>query len=264
MTRDEYIALPGLNFSRAKHLLRSAAHFKAETEDEEKETTEAQHIGTLAHAMVLEGKDLRSMFAVKPKGMSFANKEGKAWRSEQTLPILKEEDMDFVPAAADAISSDPHAAAILAGCPLREHGISGMMQGVQCKALLDLAGEGAGSWAIGDAKTCVDASPDGFSKAVFRSHYDMQIAWYADLLGIVEQLDSSPFAFWLAIEKPNAIAVPVYVATAQVLESGRRKVAKALDLYKRCLESGEWPAYSSGPLNLKVPKWAAYFGEEAA
>ena len=48
----EYRSDPALNFSLAKHLLRGPAYFRAAV-DEEQETTEAMHDGTLAHAMVL-------------------------------------------------------------------------------------------------------------------------------------------------------------------------------------------------------------------
>lgn len=257
MNREEYSNLPALNFSKAKHLLRSAAHFKAAMEDEEHEATDAQHIGTMAHAMVLEGKDLRAMYAIKPAGMNLGSKEGRAWKKEQTLPILKEDDIEFIPAAAEAIRNDGHASAMLRGCPLREHVVTGNMMGVECKMLMDLAGSNEGRWAIGDMKTCVDASPYGFSKAVANGHLDMQIAWYADLLAIAEGLEEPPFCFWIAVEKPRAAAVQVYIASEEVMASGRRKVERALTLFKQCQETGSWPGYASGPINLNLPKWAA-------
>jgi hypothetical protein len=245
MTREEYREHPALNFSLAKHLLTSPAHFKAAVDEEQKETT-AMLVGTMAHSMILEGKDLRDLYAIKPKGMSFANKEGKAWRDAQTLPIITEDDSNSIPAMADAISKNPDAATILRGCEHVERPIFFSMYGVECKALIDLCGQKEGRWAMGDLKTTNDASPRKFSSAAFDRHYDMQLAWSCDGLAMAEGLESEPWAFWLAIETSAPWVNAVYEPSAELMASGRRKMERALTIYKQCMETGEWP----------MPKWA--------
>lgn len=262
MTRETYRAHPALNFSLAKHLLKSPAHFRA-AQDEEREETDAQRLGTLAHLMILEGKDTRDMFAIKPAGMSFATKEGKAWRDAQTLPILKEEDAEGLPRMAEAIAKNPEASAALKGCPMREKPILFSMHGVECKALLDCAGTDGSAWAIGDFKTTRDASPRGFSRTVSEMDYDMQIAWYADGLALAEGLEVPPWCFWIAAEKSAPFFNVLYQPDAEVLASGRRKIERALATFKRCTESGEWPFAITGLQTLPLPKWATVEGRVA-
>ena len=254
MTTEEYRKAPGLNFSLAKHLLKSPAHFKA-AQDEEKEETDAMRIGTLAHAMILEGKDLRDLYAIKPAGMSFATKEGKAWRDAQTLPILKEEDANMIPQAAQKITENPHAAHILKQCQHRETPIFGTIMGVQCKALLDCHGTDGVAWVINDLKTSTDASQKGFAKSVINFDLDLQAAFYCTLLANIEGLETPPFFVWTAVEKAAPFANAVYTAE-QWMESGMRKLERVMDLYKECVSSGEWPMPYRGINQLERPAWA--------
>lgn len=254
MTVSEYRAHPALNFSLAKHLLKSPAHFKAAMDDDQEET-DAMRIGTLAHAMILEGKDLRDLYAIKPAGMSFATKEGKAWRDAQTLEILKEEDANMIPKAAKAIAENPHAAHILKQCQHRETPIIGTIMGVPCKALLDCHGTDGKEWVIMDLKTAMDASERKFGATVADRDYDLQCAWYSTLLANVEGIEEPPFWVWLAVEKSAPFVNEIYTA-ADWIESGMRKMEIVLDRFKECTESGKWPMPYRGITKLERPRWA--------
>jgi len=254
MNVSEYRAHPALNFSLAKHLLDSPAHFKAAL-DEDREETDAMRIGTIAHAMILEGKNLLDLYAIKPAGMSFATKEGKAWRDAQTLPILKEEDANMIPRAAQAVVDHAEAEFILKQCQWREKPIVGTMYGVECKALLDVCGTDGAQWVIADLKTCQDASPRAFAKDVANRHYDLQAVWYSTLLGVVEGLEEPPYWIWLALEKSAPFVNAVYTAEDWI-ESGTAKLHRVLDLYKECTASGQWPMPFRGITKLERPTWA--------
>lgn len=255
MTREEYRAHPALNFSLAKHLLKSPAHFRAAT-DEKREETDAMRVGTLAHSMILEGKSLLDLYAIKPEGMSFATKEGKAWRDAQTLPILKEEDANGIPRMAEAIAANKDAALILAGCQTRELPIIQTIDGVECKALIDACGPHANGWGIGDFKTSADVSPRKFAATIFDMDYDMQAAWYSDLFALSRGLESPPWWFWIATEKKPPFLNAVYVPTDEVMASGREKMARALAIFKECTASGEWPLPLRGIHRIELPAWA--------
>jgi exodeoxyribonuclease VIII len=255
MTREQYRAHPALNFSLAKHLLRSPAHFRAAV-DEEREETDAMRIGTLAHSMVLEGKNLLDLYAIKPEGMSFATKEGKEWRDKQTLPILKEEDANAIPRIAEAIIENPDAAKILKGCQSRETPIIASMHGVECKCLIDLHDPASGKWTIGDFKTAQDASLREFANNAYRMDYDMQAAWYSDLLAISSGIENAPWWFWIVTEKKPPFVNAVYIPSDELMQSGREKVQRALNIYNECMESGEWPMPLRGIHAIQLPRWA--------
>lgn len=261
MTTEEYRAHPSLNFSLAKHLLKSPAHFKS-AQDEEREETDAMRVGTLAHAMILEGKNLLDLYAIKPEGMSFATKEGKAWRDMQTKPILKEEDSNSIPRMAESIAANTDAALILKGCVNKETPVFASLQGVECKALIDSHGRHPkGGLVIADFKTTLDASPWKFSKTVFDMDYDMQAAWYSDILAMVLGDDVAPLWYWIASEKKAPFANAVYAPNDEMMQSGRSKVERALTIYKECVESGEWPMPYQGIKLLSLPKWVKTGGE---
>jgi len=257
MTRKEYCQHPALNFSLAKHLLKSPAHFKA-AQDEDREETEAMRIGTLAHSMVLEGKNLLDLYAIKTHGMSFASKEGKHWRDKQTLPILTQEDAEGIPRIAAAIADNPDARRILAGCKERETPIIATMHGVLCKALIDLHDPASGKWTVGDFKTAQDASPREFAKNAYKMDYDMQAAWYSDVVAIYYGIENPPWWFWIVAEKKPPFVNSVYVPSDEFMQSGRNKVERALTIYKECLASGEWPMPLSGIQQIELPAWAKY------
>jgi hypothetical protein len=254
MTTEEYRKFPALNFSLAKHLLKSPAHFKAAIDDEREETT-AMIVGTLVHAMVLEGKNLLDLYAIKPAGMSFATKEGKAWKAEQTKPILAEDAALSIPRMAESIANDPHAAAILKGCQHKELPIIGSLYGVQCKALLDNAGTDGVEWVIADLKKCQDASPRGFKKQVANFDLDLQMAWYSTLLAAIHGLENPPHWYWIAIEDKPPYLNMIY-SGIEWMDSGMRKLERVIDSYKECTKSGEWPLPYRGINILEKPAWA--------
>lgn len=254
MTTQEYRAHPALNFSAAKHLLDSPAHFQAYLE-EPKEVSTAMNVGTIAHALILEGRNLLDQYAIRPSGMSFVSKEGRAWKDAQTLPIISVEDAVAVARMADAISSNADASHILKQCQHREMPIFATVMGVECKALLDCCGTDGKDWVIADLKTCQDSSQRGFSATVAKFHYDLQAAWYSSILATIHGLESPPYWIWLAVEKLPPFANVVWTAENWI-ESGQNKMEIVLQRYKECTASGKWPLPITGIHKLEKPSWA--------
>lgn len=260
MTRSEYDAIDAVHYSAAKDLLRTGLHYQQALKDEHEGPTAGEEdkyaVGTLVHAMTLENKDLSQIFAIKPKGMSFATTKGKEWRAAQTLPILKEEDLNKVPNMAQAIIQHPKASAILHGCTDREYCLQAIMGGVPCKALLDGVGrDEEGRRGILDIKTVVDASPKYFSKRAFDYHYDLQAAWYSYLLGIVEGLGTPPWMSWIAVENSPPWAVACYTPNELMMESGMRKMGTIFETLNDCLLTGRWPGYSDEIIEIGPPHY---------
>lgn len=256
MTRDQYCAIPNLNWSVLKHALRSPAHLKAALtgSDEEKEPTEAQLVGQTLHAFVLEGKKFDDLYAIKPAGMKFNTREGKAWRDAQTKPIITEETALGIPRMAEAIANHRAANWILNDCPRREHCYTAELEGVAVKGLLDADGDRM----FLDVKTCEDASPEAFAKTVYNYGYAGQLSFYADLKAMALGLEEAPRFAIIAAEKKPPYAVMVYELDQAAIEFGRQQYSKCLRIYKECLESGEWPGYADDVAvqTLSLPAWA--------
>lgn len=245
MSRAEYTALPGCNFSTLKHLLRSPAHYQESLKEKEEDDLKYA-VGTLAHAMVLEGKNMLDLYAIKPEGMSFATKEGKAWKAEQTKPIL-EADAAKVPLMAEAIAKHPLARAVLARCQEREAPAQADIDGVLCKGLFDAFGrDSSGTGVIPDFKTTTDARKFKFRrKAEFDLDYDLQSALYKQLA--LNARDMECETVWIVQETSAPFAVMIYQPGPDLIASGNDKLAKVLTLWKECEASGIWPAYQSTP-----------------
>ena len=235
MNATEYRQHPALNFSLAKHLLDSPAHFKS-AQDEDHEPSEAMMLGTLTHAFVLENKDLRDEYALKPDGMSFATKEGKAWRDAQTKPILADEKAQRIPLCADSLAKSRTVRKMLELCPMRETPIICEFRGVQIKALLDMHSDAL----IADFKTAQDCTKRAFARKISDYHYDMQAAWYQVAHAAKYGLDEPAPFYWLVVEMKQPFARAIYRASDALIESGLAKMDRAIELYKECLASGKW------------------------
>jgi hypothetical protein len=235
MTVEEYRKHPALNFSLAKHLLDSPAHFKA-AQDEESEPSEAMILGTLTHAFVLENKDMRDEYALKPDGMSFATKEGKAWRDAQTKPILADEKAQRIPLCADSLAKSRAVRKLLKLCPNRETPIICQYRGIEIKALLDMHDVGL----IADFKTAMDCAKRPFAWKIRDYHYDMQAAWYQVAHAAKYEISEPAPFYWLAVELKQPFARSIFKASDSLIESGLAKMDKAIELYKECLASGKW------------------------
>lgn len=269
--RELYDAIDAVNFSSLKHILVSPLHYQdylkqqLEEKDEKQEEEELVRFatGTLTHGKVLEGKDLITEFAIKPKkdstgrAMSFATTEGKLWKAQQVKPILTQAQADAARFMSDAVAKDKQAAAILKHCTEREVITQGEIAGVKCKALLDCWGRDTDQLVvIPDLKTTLDASPDGFAKKCANLDYDMQCHFYRVLKADEMKMESLPSWLWIAVENSRPWAVQCYSPDTDAVMSGRRKVEQALTRLRVARESNNWPAYGGGIKVLSLPKWA--------
>ncbi len=254
MTTSEYRAYEAVNFSTLKAILKSPAHYQAALAEKVKETP-AMLLGTLAHGMILEGKELRDMASVKPEGLSLATKDGKEWKAEfGHLPIISADDAAALDGMAQSVAQNPHAAAMLRACQDRETPIIADIRGVVCKGLIDAHGTDGVEWVIVDLKTTDDASPEAFARKVADYHYDMQAAHYKALLARHHQIETEPVFYWIAVEKTAPFTCVVY-ESFDWIQSGEEKLETALERLKECRAANHWPHAWRGIQPLNRPKW---------
>jgi hypothetical protein len=94
MDATTYRNTDGISASDIKWILppRTPAHYHAyKTGLIKREETRALVLGTLCHLAVLEPERPPTAYAVRPAGLDFRTKDGKAWRDAQgDKPILDE------------------------------------------------------------------------------------------------------------------------------------------------------------------------------
>jgi len=253
---EDYAAIPAVNAGTLAVILKSPEHYQAAlNKPADEDDKEKYAVGSLAHSMVLEGKDLRSMYAIKPAGMSFATKDGKAWRDAQTLPILKEEDANSIPKMAEALARNEDVRDILKRSEHRELSVVAELSGVLVKARYDaLFNDLSGTPFIPDLKTTVDPTEESFSKTIYNLDYDFKQEWYRRIHEAV--YGKRPGFIWIAVEKKEPHGVCCWMPDEKVERSGHRKVERAMNLLLTCRQTGEWPGYDGGIKTISLPKFA--------
>jgi hypothetical protein len=243
--------------SSLKLLLRSPAHFVAR-QGEPEESSAALAFGTALHAALLEPAKYREGYVKKPA----LNRRTKAGRviAETIDAVLagKIQMQSALMADIDAMVAStrrhPKVAEMLrAGEAEVSYVWNDKATGVLCKCRPDWLNEDA----IWDLKSCLDASPDGFSRACAKYGYHISAAFYVE--GVHKLTGRRlPFRF-IAAEKDAPYAVAVFEASEAFLRNGGRLVRRALERLVRCRERSVWPGYQpEGEIEmLELPRWAA-------
>ncbi|NLA66218.1 MAG: hypothetical protein GX862_09955 [Leucobacter sp.] len=117
-----------------------------------------------------------------------------------------------------------------------------------------------------DIKTTVDASPGGFAKGAANFGYHIQRGHYLDVLKhatgrTVEML-------FVVVEKTAPHLVAVHQLSQEFADMGEAEALEARDIWRRCIETGEWPGYEMKVNLLLPPMYAVYnfqdrYGEQA-
>lgn len=253
-----YHSLPHLGASGLKLLRRSPFHYWASLQPTKPATAEsdALALGSLTHCAILEPDRLGTRYAVKPEGMSFATKDGKAWRDANAeLEIVNHDAMQAALRMASAVRTLPEVASLLAIGNPEVSAFWPSTTGVPCKCRPDWVAPAGDGVILLDIKTTEDASPAGFAKACARYGYHMQAAWYC---GGYAQATGRPvlgFVF-VAVESTYPHAPAAYMLDDESLEKGRAECTRLLAEFDQCRERNEWPAYPNNIQPLGLPAWA--------
>ena len=261
MNLDDYRGYPALNYSFAKHLLRSPAHYMQAKLNPQPPTLEMR-IGTQIHRHV-EGVGIDAVQKPEhhPDDASDLWDGRKKWCKEWMKTADEERTFDFedfvrIHETAFAIDSSSLAQRLLKAAPERERAIVCEYRGASIKALLDMVGtDSDGRRFIVDLKTTTDASESAFVRLAKRFRYAMQAAWYTNALAIEEGLEYRPGFIWLAAETEAPHGIAAYVCPDAAMEEGQQQMDTAIDLWTECTEAGRWPSYSS---EIIVPNWPTW------
>lgn len=251
---QEYRAFPALNYSSAKHLLRSQKHYLAE-KNKKFEPSREMVIGTIVHSEILEGK--AGDYVLKPADMSFVTKEGKAWRdAHKGREILTQEEHESVKRTVAAVRGNKDAMYLLDRCPNREVGIVTEYRGVKIKARLDAYGEDeSGNPLILDFKTTSDANPETWGRKASSLCYFAQMALYKVALAMELKLESPPSFLWLVAETNEAADVVIYQPPAEAIAIGEKQLDIIIERYLDLEITGCAKGYPSGIIELEIPAW---------
>lgn len=260
MPPERYHATNAMSAGGLKRMKRSPAHFYGMQLDpnrpEPGDPTPAMKNGTLVHTALFEPDQVAARYVVKPEGMNFSTKEGKAWRDAQTLEIVEDAQMRTALAQAAAVRAVPDLAALLAD----GYGEASAFwidpeTGELCKCRPDWTSPAGDGVILVDGKTCQDAGPDGFGRAIWNMDYHLQAAWYSDGFEAATGQRVHGFVFATVESAWPHVAAP-YMLGDDVLEAARRENRRLLNRYAECKRTGIWPGYASAIQLINLPAWA--------
>jgi hypothetical protein len=105
-----------------------------------------------------------------------------------------------------------------------------------------------------DVKKSTSAAPTHFAKSIRDFGYHQQKPYYEDVLVDLD-IDIADFWFVVVSDSPPHL-VTVNRIPDDFVAYGRDLNRRALDLYAKCRESGEWPAFERGVHEIPQPRWA--------
>ncbi|MCP4989031.1 MAG: hypothetical protein GY928_24125 [Colwellia sp.] len=251
ITDREYFRSEGLNASALKEFAKSPAHYQAYLNQETRKESDAFRIGSQAHKLILEEKELNIM-----RKFDGRTKEGKAKKAEfiesldYTTDYIKEDEVTALkqmkinvaahPVAKDIINPEWAEKAAFVTCP---------QTGLHLKCKYDCLPDTGNI--IYDLKTSEDASPEQFRWSIKKLKYDLQACHYlyvAQLLG----LDMQHFVF-IVVEKSAPFGVSAIAIDSESLNYAQQRYFTLLEKFAVCKERDDFTeCYSQNiiPINL--------------
>jgi hypothetical protein len=265
MPAEKYHATQAMSAGGLKRMRKSPAHFYGLQLDPNRpppgDPSPAMKNGSLVHCCLFEPDEIVNRYAVKPQGMSFVTKEGRAWKEALAAerPGVEICDVDQMATArlqALAIAGLPEVAALMSeGRGETSAFWIDEQTGELCKCRPDWTSPAGDGVILLDGKTTTDASPEGFSRQIWNMDYHLQAAWYSD--GYERATGKRVHGFVFAVVEaawPHAAAA--YILDDEVLDRARADNRRLLDLYAECRRTGVWPGYQQGIQPITLPAWA--------
>ena len=249
---------PRLSPSVASILLRRsplhAWHYHRLLGGVRREPTASMENGTLLHHLVLVGGDSDKLAIIDAENFrtKAAQELRDAARAAGKTPIIASQH-----AAATNAAAVIRKRIDLFGIPINEWEAERKMtwgsSGVACSGILDAT-----------TKTCVyelkstdDAHPRNCRRSIEMYDYHVQAAAYREATGL-------PVVFLFAeSDAPNDVTMIDDIA--ELAEIGERRWNRAKAIWKRCLETGDWPGAGGGrPVRVEASTYALSEDNEAA
>lgn len=221
--------------------------------------TAAFTIGRAVHEIVLE-KELKTV-----KVFPYENKRGNLWKEAVAeaaavgKTAMLEHELTDVYQMRDAIQVHTASAELL-NVGAAEVSAVATIDGVPMQARADWLKTETSPPIVIDLKTVAGtANPRQFDRTIAKYGYHLQAAFYQRVFG--EVLDVQPRFIWIVVSKAAPHTVSVVEASAHTLDVGHQLVDAAAGIYRRCIESGEWPGYD-GITESNLPTYAEYEADD--
>jgi len=253
----EYHAINAVSSHRLSLLKRSPAHLLHEILFPTPQT-EAMKLGEAVHCAILEPDLFPDRYCPAPK-VDRRTKAGKEiyenfLQENVGRVVLKHDEFLSCCAMSGKVNGHSVASKLIDRADMKE--VSGFFNdpvtGLFCRMRADAICKSIGT--IVDLKTTQNASPSEFERSIFKFGYHRQGAFYIDAAQVLG-LKIDHYAI-IAVESEAPHCVAVYRLKNDVIELGRRENIALMEVWKKCADADEWPAYPELVTDIGIPAWA--------
>ncbi len=289
MPSEEYHRIDATGSSALKTIHGECPMIARDRELNGLDQTDDMFLGTVAHALCLEGASFESRFIAgdqcaatidtkqsKNYGQRCSNdgikrvhgewlcgSHSKGLHHDDSRQVVTKDEMENARGMEYRLREDVEAARLLWGSG-EDEGYSEVsafavcpITGQKLKARFDrYMPRGAGGLPhIPDLKKCQDAGPDGFRKQNETYFLYIQAGHYCRVASLATKREHSSFEF-IAIGAKRPWAPACYTVPIDLLELGIRHSIAALKMYKMARDLNFWPSYHSHRAKpLEVSRW---------
>lgn len=257
MSNADYRKAEGISSTDLKEIVKSPAHFRY-WKDNPTEDTPSLVFGRAVHKYVLEMDDFFTEFAVAPN-VDRRTKAGKEeWAlfelNNQGKDIISADDFEKIKAMREVLYNTPFVSTLLQGEKELSFFLKDETTGLMMKCRPDVRTKIGDAYILIDYKSTENADSDEFMKQAIKLYYDLQMAYYKDILDEITGVKHA--VIFIAQEKSAPYCVNVLEANEYFLKSGRDMYRTMLDRMAECESTGEWYGYMQGAINtLGLPNW---------
>jgi PDDEXK-like domain of unknown function (DUF3799) len=226
-----------LSSSGLKKLLKSPAEFNEERiNPKEQAENPAFTEGSLLHSLVLEPNLVASEYSIFP-GLRKQGKEFEAFKEENKgRVIVSKPQYSRCLAYKRAFDSNEVATGLLNGCE-SEYSICAEISGVGVKVRFDGINLND-SYGLDLKTSSFPVDRESFKMTMNQYGYGLSAALYS---WVAELHFGRPFDFYMIPIAKQELDCQVFRMSQETVMRGRSDIVKALDIYKKCCDTGVWP-----------------------
>lgn len=269
----DYQAAPGISRSLVVEMTKyTAAHARSVIEGKfVKVETQAMTGGSIFDLMLLEpdkfGEGL-SHWTV-PAGMNLTTVEGRSWKKDH--PKSGANGLPYIWAESEAndkaslVDMQGMMASLMAHRTARRLIESSIKQesafaldprtGLMRKVRPDMRSvDNSSRIVLADLKSTFRGGVDSheWSRHGGRMFYDIQDSFYSD---VYRDLWEDPFFLFVAVERKPPYAARLFQLDVDAKKWARTQYQRTMDNFRKCQDTGVWPAYDEGISIISLPGW---------